>query len=616
MAGLWAGPAAAQWPQEAASFQAGKWQFTEAKGLPLPRTLIYAHLPLDGMERTAADWARNGFGGFLLHGVMAQWYSDIWATDGEPATMGEADRTFQQVKRLNEVCRKYGIDANFIDIAWSGILPDWWDDLAWAKFNNNFAQAAGFARDTGCRGLSLDIEYSGAQYSLDWPGYTYQGYTEKDLLAKIAARMTALAAAMFDAWPEMELAVLPGGPGIIVNPWIEEAAKRDAPGGVHFFDEGPYIRPNPTWVMARVWKVLSNTHDQLSPAAWEYFRRRCSVAPAAWPLGRDTGGGKDWLPHQGENSNYPPEEWRAQYAALLMTAPRYVWIYAPWDTWWGETPAEMERYTGRAAENPTLSPQLAEYRAVIREKQVLADPKMQQIAAALRRGELADYSEALGWMVQLQLDGPKDKLSQPLLPTDYVKASPMYQARAEIAKIAQARDRAEYLDVRSMFGLRTTWNLIGPFDNTDGRGMTTAYPPEKEIDLGASYPTANGRLRWFEYGGPEKMGSVDLTRVFYPKDNVVAYALAYITVKQDTPAQLRLGGNDQLIAWLGGEKVYERLYPGRALLDEAAAPVMLRQGTTRLLLKIGNSAADWGFYCRLTDEKGRPLENIGWSLRP
>jgi hypothetical protein len=28
------------------------------------------------------------------------------------------------------------------------------------------------------------------------------------------------------------------------------------------------------------------------------------------------------------------------------------------------------------------------------------------------------------------------------------------------------------------------------------------------------------------------------------------------------------------------------------------------------------TAADWGFYCRLTDEKGRPSENIGWSLRP
>ena len=31
------------------------------------------------------------------------------------------------------------------------------------------------------------------------------------------------------------------------------------------------------------------------------------------------------------------------------------------------------------------------------------------------------------------------------------------------------------------------WHLIGPFDNTDGRAQETAYPPEQEIKLDATY---------------------------------------------------------------------------------------------------------------------------------
>ena len=46
-----------------------------------------------------------------------------------------------------------------------------------------------------------------------------------------------------------------------------------------------------------------------------------------------------------------------------------------------------------------------------------------------------------------------------------------------------------------------SWHYIGPFDNTDGIGFDTAYPPEKEkpIDLAKSHTGRDGKpVRWIE----------------------------------------------------------------------------------------------------------------------
>src|SRR5262249_51991288 len=48
--------------------------------------------------------------------------------------------------------------------------------------------------------------------------------------------------------------------------------------------------------------------------------------------------------------------------------------------------------------------------------------------------------------------------------------------------------------------LEGTWHYIGPFDNRDGHGFNTAYPPEREIDLKKTYPGKNGQTAaWKEF---------------------------------------------------------------------------------------------------------------------
>jgi len=613
-----AAPACAEFPEERPAYVvADTWSYREAPAdLSPPRTLIYCPITMERLEASAAEWARNGFSGVLVRGIMPQWHSDVWAADGDPATMGEADATLQTARRMNEACRRAGVDANFLNVSWSGTLPDWFDDAAWAKINSNFRQGAVFAREAGFRGLSIDTEYTGEQYKLEWPGYTYEGYTPQDLVAKIGERMQGLLGAVYDAWPEIEILHLPGGVDIITSGWVEEAARRDAPGGIHFFSEGPYDKPSPYWDFANSWRLLRGARAHLSDHAWDYFRRRCSVAPGMWPIG-NSGIYPGWLPHQTDLVSYSPDDFRAQYAALCMIASRYNWIYAGGQTWWGATPEEQELYTGQRGPNRQVPPNLEAYRAVVRAKQVLDDPMMLALARQLRANGLRDYSQDLGWGIRCRMEAPKDKTGQTLWPYDLLLASPLYPIQGDLAAIEDQWRRGIVPDAHAVFGTLTHWNLIGPFENPKGHlGMDAVYPPEREIDFAAFYATPNGWLRWFEHRAPETLANVDLARVIHPSEYAVGYALGYLTVERDTPCQIRLSGNDRITAWLGGAKIFEKPYDSVSVLDEFALDVVLPKGTTPLLLKVGNAERGWDFYCRVTDRNAQPLESVRWSLRP
>src|SRR5690606_13249469 len=47
-------------------------------------------------------------------------------------------------------------------------------------------------------------------------------------------------------------------------------------------------------------------------------------------------------------------------------------------------------------------------------------------------------------------------------------------------------------------GLITRWHVIGPFDNSGGKGFNQVYPPEVEIDLSKSYEGKEGSVEWQE----------------------------------------------------------------------------------------------------------------------
>ncbi len=167
----------------------------------------------------------------------------------------------------------------------------------------------------------------------------------------------------------------------------------------------------------------------------------------------------------------------------------------------------------------------------------------------------------------------------------------------------------------SDLGLVTHWMLIGPFDNVGNLGHDKVYPPEVEMDLAKTYVGANGEpIKWQEHKNPDWIGTIDFLQIFKQTGYVCAYAAAVVESPKKQKVQIRLGSNDSIKMWLNGKEVWN-LNKGRVLgLDDDIVPVTLPAGKSKILLKICNRGANWGFCFRISDEKGNRIPGLKFSL--
>src|SRR5262249_44314795 len=113
----------------------------------------------------------------------------------------------------------------------------------------------------------------------------------------------------------------------------------------------------------------------------------------------------------------------------------------------------------------------------------------------------------------------------------------------------------------------------------------------------ATYPGKGGTVRWVEYVSKSEYGAVDLKAglaEFNPKKDgkdapyqeVVDYAAAEFTSKEDRDVEIRLGCFTAFKLWVNGELVLVRgdAYAGMRL-DHYVAKVHLKAGRNTILLK-------------------------------
>jgi hypothetical protein len=153
------------------------------------------------------------------------------------------------------------------------------------------------------------------------------------------------------------------------------------------------------------------------------------------------------------------------------------------------------------------------------------------------------------------------------------------------------------------FGFINRWLLCGPFDNLGMEGHDRIYPPERSIDPAARYEGKNGLpVTWKKNSTPEWQGYVDLVKEFSDTDWACAYALCWVTLDEGPrDVVLRVGSNDSVKVFLNGSEVWSNKLERAVSVDNDAIPVTLPQGTSAVLLKIGQAALNWGFYFRITE---------------
>jgi hypothetical protein len=215
-----------------------------------------------------------------------------------------------------------------------------------------------------------------------------------------------------------------------------------------------------------------------------------------------------------------------------------------------------------------------------------------------------------------------------------VKSQPVEssEAKEEVRKLfAAARDprqvdeiaqelerRGQKVDLVAHFGFITRWQIVGVFDNTDGRGFGTAYPPESGVRLSDQYRDKDGAESAWQKATAGKEGFVDLNTVFPDSAGkrkgraaAIAYAYAEIEAPRDERVEVRASSATAVRLFLNGREILAReLYHQNFDRDLLAAPATLMRGKNTILVKVCQNdqtepfAQNWMFQMRFADALG------------
>jgi len=142
------------------------------------------------------------------------------------------------------------------------------------------------------------------------------------------------------------------------------------------------------------------------------------------------------------------------------------------------------------------------------------------------------------------------------------------------------------------------WYFAGPFDNPDRAGIDVKYPPEKEVDLKATFVGKGGKkFGWQEYKGFE-LGKLLNIKSIIPDDSndAVVYFYYEFDAAEAGRLPISLGADDTMSLWFNGTRLLHEDHERAAMADQFFAQLKLKPGKNQLLLKVCQYAGGWEFY--------------------
>ncbi|MFO0946898.1 MAG: hypothetical protein U1D30_13295 [Planctomycetota bacterium] len=197
----------------------------------------------------------------------------------------------------------------------------------------------------------------------------------------------------------------------------------------------------------------------------------------------------------------------------------------------------------------------------------------------------------------------------------YQQAMTAARDEDQIKQIAKRlTDLGQKVDLPKHYGFLMEWKLIGPFDNTQGKGFAAVFPPEEKLDLIAEYEGKGQKVRWQDHATSDDYGKVNLNKALGPFKGATAYAVAKFTSDQEQPVEIRLGSINAWKVWLNGKLLFgHEEYHSGTKLDQNRLKGMLRKGENTILLKVCQNeqteswAQDWEFQLRVCDSVGTAI---------
>jgi tetratricopeptide (TPR) repeat protein/transglutaminase-like putative cysteine protease len=158
--------------------------------------------------------------------------------------------------------------------------------------------------------------------------------------------------------------------------------------------------------------------------------------------------------------------------------------------------------------------------------------------------------------------------------------------------------------------------IIGAFDNEDGQGFTTEYPPEREIDYAREYTGAQLPARWRVNVPLDHQHGLSLGDLVSPGSNVVAYAATYVFVPVQGEYALYLTTTDPIRVWVNEVEVLAEQQVEDDSTDQFRVPVILRKGWNTVLMKSCHGRGAWLLGLGVTDAGGALAPGLKSSIGP
>lgn len=242
--------------------------------------------------------------------------------------------------------------------------------------------------------------------------------------------------------------------------------------------------------------------------------------------------------------------------------------------------------------------------------QILAE-SLDDPAAELRRAAVQKALNDLGDLkaiVDRSADDPNRQEKTAVLERLFRAA----RDRDQVEALANAlKQLGRPVDVASHFGYVRDWMIVGPFDNTQGRGFDTVFPPEQNAEPGQTYPGKHGPVVWKTATAEDESGRVDLNQILGEEKGVVAYALAIVEIDREQTAEIRWATPNASKLWVNGKLVAAfHVYHSGYEDDQYRASCDFVTGPNRILLKICQNeqtqdwARYWEFRLRVCDSLG------------
>ncbi|HEX3869286.1 MAG TPA: hypothetical protein VHV77_02500 [Pirellulales bacterium] len=178
------------------------------------------------------------------------------------------------------------------------------------------------------------------------------------------------------------------------------------------------------------------------------------------------------------------------------------------------------------------------------------------------------------------------------------------------------KELGQDVDLTQHYGFITTWKLIGPFDNTNGKGFDVAEPPERAIDFAASYPGKKGEVSWIDQTTTDPHGMVDLNAALGKDNDCTGYAAAEFFSSRQQNVDLRVGCICACKFWLNGQLLGQsEVYHSGESIDQYRGTGVLKPGKNVVLIKVCQNnqpekwAQDWHFQLRVCDAIGTAVHS-------